>query len=366
LKWLFLLYLNLSCCRHLHSIFSWFLDNKTVMAGNTKLIDNVRNFMHTIRQYPTSTIEKSTLIQLIDNLIKENPELDDIYDVISPFQLTSEISNVHTNGQILSKIHSDDFSNNKFIEPHHSMTPLIVQRQESIISSTHTESIKDGELIIKKASSFLSSVLKKKSTKLNVFGKIIVINNENTKLGRLEIYESKKSQKLLHSFNLDKNCSASRYDKKEFTLQHPSGMETFIVESGSVDSWIKSINETSSWQQQNFEETYMIPDITPRPSAPVDDIPVRPPPRLPQSIVRVDSPLPLPDNVYVCLYNNYPTMHDSNELEFNCGDLLYIVNSDGLNFYVGYKIMPSMNKHNQDRMGLVFKGYITPAYERIW
>ncbi|CAF4107056.1 unnamed protein product [Rotaria magnacalcarata] len=72
------------------------------------------------------------------------------------------------------------------------------------------------------------------------------------------------------------------------------------------------------------------------------------------------------DKIYVCLYNHdATTTEDSHELEFQCGDLLYIINTDGPNFYVGFKyeIRPPTDK--KPRIGLVFKDYITPVFEKI-
>lgn len=90
------------------------------------------------------------------------------------------------------------------------------------------------------------------------------------------------------------------------------------------------------------------------------DTPARPPPRpiLPTNSIS-------PENIYVCLYDHRPLTSNSYELEFNCGDLLYIINTDGPNFYVGHRLILPLNTHGHNPKGLVFKDYITPAYERI-
>jgi hypothetical protein len=88
--------------------------------------------------------------------------------------------------------------------------------------------------------------------------------------------------------------------------------------------------------------------------------PVRPPPR-PSRPTHFISP----ENIYVCLYDHYPSTDDFHELEFNCGDLLCIINTDGSNFYIGYKLTLPLNSHSPSTIGLVFKDYIRPAYEKV-
>jgi hypothetical protein len=56
---------------------------------------------------------------------------------------------------------------------------------------------------------------------------------------------------------------------------------------------------------------------------------------------------------------------NSHELEFNCGDLLYIIDTDAPNFYVGHRLILPLTNHNNNPKGLVFKDYITPAYEKV-
>jgi hypothetical protein len=90
------------------------------------------------------------------------------------------------------------------------------------------------------------------------------------------------------------------------------------------------------------------------------ETPTRPPPRplLPTNPIS-------PDNIYVCLYDHYSTSNDAHELAFNRGDLLYIINTDGPNFYVGHRLIFPLNNHCQTPKGLVYKNYITPAYEKV-
>jgi len=90
------------------------------------------------------------------------------------------------------------------------------------------------------------------------------------------------------------------------------------------------------------------------------ETPIRPPPRplLPTNSIS-------PENIYVCLYDHYSTSNDSHELEFKCGDLLYIINTNGPNFYVGHRLTLPLNNHCQTSKGLVFKDYIKPAYEKV-
>jgi hypothetical protein len=71
-----------------------------------------------------------------------------------------------------------------------------------------------------------------------------------------------------------------------------------------------------------------------------------------------------PEKIYVCLYNHRPTSK-SNELDFNCGDLLYIIDATGPNFYIGYRLTLPLTSFNHTRKGIVFKDFITPAYEKV-
>jgi len=92
----------------------------------------------------------------------------------------------------------------------------------------------------------------------------------------------------------------------------------------------------------------------------VQSMPARPPPRpiLPTNSIS-------PEKIFVCLYDHHPTSSDPRELEFKCGDLLYIVNTDGPNFYVGHRLTLPFNEHNQPSKGLVYREFIANAYEKL-
>ena len=89
------------------------------------------------------------------------------------------------------------------------------------------------------------------------------------------------------------------------------------------------------------------------------ETPAIPPPRPPVPTNTIS-----PEQIYVCLYNHRPASK-SNELGFNCGDLLYIVDTSGPNFYIGHRLSLPLTNSNQTRKGLVFKDFITPAYEKV-
>ncbi|CAF5134810.1 unnamed protein product, partial [Rotaria sp. Silwood1] len=135
----------------------------------------------------------------------------------------------------------------------------------------------------------------------------------------------------------------------------------FTTETGTADTWISSLRETLS--RENANEIYENPDeititsVKPSCSEPILDIPKRPPPRPINSIS--------PENIYVCLYDHCRTTNDSYELEFNCGDLLYIINKDGPTFYIGHQLKLPLNNYEQSPIGLVYKNYIRPAYEKV-
>ena len=88
------------------------------------------------------------------------------------------------------------------------------------------------------------------------------------------------------------------------------------------------------------------------------ETPTRPPPR---SILLKSSLLP--EKIYVCLYDHL-SKNNSYELEFKCGDLLYIMNQDGKDFYIGRQLKFPLNNHYQSPLGFVYKDYITHAYEK--
>jgi hypothetical protein len=71
-----------------------------------------------------------------------------------------------------------------------------------------------------------------------------------------------------------------------------------------------------------------------------------------------------PQLIYVCLYDHRSSNNAENELEFSRGDLLYIINTDGPNFYVGHRLILPWLPASRPRIGLVFKDYIQAAYER--
>lgn len=73
----------------------------------------------------------------------------------------------------------------------------------------------------------------------------------------------------------------------------------------------------------------------------------------------------LPENIYVCLYDHHSATGDSHELEFDQGDLLYIINTDGPNFYIGRQFTFHSEGHFPHPIGFVFKDYIRPAYEKV-
>lgn len=89
--------------------------------------------------------------------------------------------------------------------------------------------------------------------------------------------------------------------------------------------------------------------------------PIRPPPR---PAARQPKQI-LPSNIFVCLYDHFSTTKNTNELEFSRGDLLYIVNRDGPEFYVGHKLTSLSQTDCRAPLGLVFKDFIQPAYEKI-
>lgn len=73
----------------------------------------------------------------------------------------------------------------------------------------------------------------------------------------------------------------------------------------------------------------------------------------------------LAENIYVCLYDHRDVANGPYELTFHRGDLLYIVNTDDANFYIGRQLTFPLDGPPSNPAGLVFKEYITPAYERI-
>ncbi|CAF3581106.1 unnamed protein product [Rotaria socialis] len=132
---------------------------------------------------------------------------------------------------------------------------------------------------------------------------------------------------------------------------HGSEIEYFTIVDDVANTWITSLDRIFNRQSSDVDENRSESD---------DDrsIPKRLPPR-PENSVSLDK-------IYVCLYNHdATTTEDSHELEFQCGDLLYIINTDGPNVYVGFKyeIRPSTDK--TPRIGLAFKDYITPVFEKI-
>lgn len=91
------------------------------------------------------------------------------------------------------------------------------------------------------------------------------------------------------------------------------------------------------------------------------DTPLRPPPRPARRINTIS-----PEQIYVCLYDHSSTDKATNELQFHRGDLLYLINTEGPNFYVGHKLTLPWDPHNRPSLGLVHREYIRPAYEKAY
>jgi hypothetical protein len=91
----------------------------------------------------------------------------------------------------------------------------------------------------------------------------------------------------------------------------------------------------------------------------VVDTPLRPAPRPARRINTIS-----PEQIYVCLYDHSSTSKTANELQFNRGDLLYLINTEGPNFYVGHKLTLPWDPQRQPSLGLVYREYIRPAYEK--
>ncbi|CAF2378390.1 unnamed protein product [Rotaria sp. Silwood2] len=303
------------------------------MSTNT-LNENFQKFLKTIYDWPESTIEKNVLIHMLEKLCHQNSELENIYQEVSIPCIDHQSSNHNTDENSL--VESIEISTKQPVVQN-VLQPLIyincpptinedfnVKKLSNPSSNTlpNNTLVKEGDLTVRKGSTILSPLLKKHGSKTIVYCELSYTYCNNEKIVYLVVYENRKSRKPLHKFIIDLNCTFVGESKRDFQYKHDSGIEK---------------------KSSCFEH--------------VTDVPKRPPPRLINSI--------LPENIYVCLYDNYSTTNDSHELEFKCGDLLYIINKDGPNFYIGRQLKLPLNNYEQTPIGLVYKGYIRSAYEKV-
>ncbi|CAF1017439.1 unnamed protein product [Adineta ricciae] len=332
--------------------------------SSDRLRDNFQELLRTFHKWPTSTIEKSVLVQILQEFQQNNPELKNIYyDVSSPI-ISHHVSN-HKNNEY-SCIDAYETSLNQFSAPTNFTqtsipNEILHTKKERSLSSSNNTLVKEGELTVRKSSTVLSPLVKKGGFK-TVRGELSYACRDKEKIVHLSVYQKGKSQNMIHTFVLDNTCSFVYGSKKEFEFKHSSGIEYFTTETGTANSWIDALSETVSDQ---IEEIYENPDALDSTSIPttleyLTETPVRVPPRPTQFSSGV-----LPKNIYVCLYDYHPTTGDSHELSFNRGDLLYIINTDGPNFYIGRQFTFHSQGHFPNPIGLVFKDYIRSAYEKV-
>ncbi|CAF0722570.1 unnamed protein product [Didymodactylos carnosus] len=156
------------------------------------------------------------------------------------------------------------------------------------------------------------------------------------KVVTLNIYNMKKLKQLLHTFSLHQ-----------------------------AQQWIFALTGVISEPDQGSEYVICTPTMPSTHIPPPKLIPIPPQGRTktvlyePTSSDRLVNTIDFqqPENIYVCQYDN--RKKSEHELEFNVGDLIYIVNTNGKNYNVGYKHDDRLRK-----MGLVYKGYIQPAYRK--
>ncbi|CAF1044615.1 unnamed protein product [Rotaria sordida] len=337
------------------------------MSTNT-LNENFQNFLKTIYDWPESTIEKNILIQMLEKLCHQNPELEHIYQEPSIPQIDHQFLNHDDDDSYVveqTEVHIKPPIVQNVIKPLYYVNCQSIINEDSIVKkvtnpSSNNTLVKEGNLTVRKGSTILSPLLKKNGSKTIVYCELSYTYCNNEKIIYLVFYENRKSRKTLHKFIIDLHCSFIYENKRDFQFKHDSGTEKFTTETGIADTWISSLNNVLP--QKNVNEIYENPDELTDTSKPscfeqILDVPKRPPPRPISSI--------LPENIYVCLYDHYSTTNESYELEFNCGDLLYIINRDGPNFYIGHQLKFPLNNHEQTRLGLVYKNYISPAYEKV-
>lgn len=230
--------------------------------------------------------------------------------------------------------------------------------------------VKEGELKVRKGSTILHPLIKKNGYKFSVYAELAYELFDNEKLIYLIIYQSRKTRKTIYKFLVDDTCSLICETKRDFIFQHNSVSEKFTTETGVADTWMAALYEIFRQSpkvndNKKDEDIYEDPDeIALSLSSSfetVHKIPNRPPPRpnLPTNSIS-------PEKIFVCLYDHHPTDSASHELEFKCGDLLYILNTDGPNFYVGHRLVLPFNEHNQPPKGLVYREYIANAYEKVF
>ncbi|CAF4533237.1 unnamed protein product [Rotaria sp. Silwood1] len=342
------------------------------MSTNT-LNENFHKFLKTIYDWPQSTINKNVLIQMLEKLCHENSDLEHIYQEVLAPQLDQQSSNHNIDENSLvqpTEMHTKQPAVQNVVKPSN-----FSNCQATINEDSHVEKVsnpllnivpsnklvKEGNLTVRKGSTILSPLLKKHGSKTIVYCELSYEYCHNEKIVYLVVYENRKSRKFLYKFIIDLNCTFVYENKRDFQYKHDSGIEKFTIETGTADTWISSVREALS--RENANEIYENPDeititsVKPSCSEPILDIPKRPPPRPINSIS--------PENIYVCLYGHCRTTNDSYELEFNCGDLLYIINKDGPTFYIGHQLKLPLNNYEQSPIGLVYKNYIRPAYEKV-
>ncbi|UJR35785.1 hypothetical protein I4U23_028533 [Adineta vaga] len=304
---------------------------------------------------------------MLEEFCHKNPELQNVYDDASFTNATHHVDDddySFDNGS--GTVLSSSVAPNTKINPNNQpiTNEILHTKKERSLSSSNNILVKLGDLTVRKGSAILSLLLKKHGYKTNVYGELSYSYHSNEKLVYLTIYQNRKNRKTIHTFILDNTCSFLRENKREFRFEHSSAIEYFTTETGTADSWIEAFSKTVNGD--HIEEVYEILDesisTSTSSTSNYDDetSPVRPPPRP----TRTPNPI-LPENIYVCLYDHYSTTSDSRELGFNRGDLLYIINTDGPNFYIARQLTLPIHDHYQNPIGLVYKDYIRPAYEKI-
>ncbi|CAF1340503.1 unnamed protein product [Didymodactylos carnosus] len=157
-----------------------------------------------IKNYPHNKIEKTYLLNKIEEIIAAHTELEHFYE---PFASGLSSPNIHDIKPKDFACKGDSGGNSGDGSNISTKEGTSVSSPESTISMSQASNvIMKGDLRVKRDSSALRSVLSMKYTlEATVYAELTIMNNEKKeKSAVLQIYDGKKSKQLLHSFVLDK------------------------------------------------------------------------------------------------------------------------------------------------------------------